>query len=371
MPGIRRDKATGVLYLNKSVNGKVYGESLQTTDLNVAKAKFFERLAKLASEPRPLVVAAVKPEKHSLAELIETYLGRLRNGEGNLDPKTVAVREAVAVSLVNSWAAVPVFKNRGISNLANLQPKTVTYDDLLAWRKAFLSANSPAYFNKARQVLCGAFDLAVEFGQVRENVVKRLGAAAIAHAQYALPTAEQWAEMLAKIDTSNATGRHCRDVLEGLSLTGLRISEARALRVDMVDLEAREIRLPAEIVKGRTGAKRGRTIDLIPEAHALLTRLVAEAGADRLVFKALGRKTLRRICAATGWDERFTLHSCRHFFATRMLEAGVPVQTVAAWLGHVDGGKLLLVTYAHLCRQHGKAAAAKVTIFQAEKKDAV
>jgi hypothetical protein len=42
------------------------------------------------------------------------------------------------------------------------------------------------------------------------------------------------------------------------------------------------------------------------------------------------------------------------------LMAGCDVQTVAAWLGHRDGGALLCRTYAHLLNQHKQAMAQRV-----------
>jgi len=42
------------------------------------------------------------------------------------------------------------------------------------------------------------------------------------------------------------------------------------------------------------------------------------------------------------------------------MELGAPVPTVARWLGHQDGGALLLKTYSHLLDHHWQEAAAKV-----------
>jgi integrase len=56
-----------------------------------------------------------------------------------------------------------------------------------------------------------------------------------------------------------------------------------------------------------------------------------------------------------------THHDLRDAFATLSIEAGVDVPTVAAWLGHADGGALLMKTYAHHRRAHSLAQAAKVT----------
>jgi integrase len=51
----------------------------------------------------------------------------------------------------------------------------------------------------------------------------------------------------------------------------------------------------------------------------------------------------------------------RHLFATRAIESGVPVPTVARWLGHQDGGALLLKTYSHLLDHHSQESAQKVS----------
>jgi len=51
------------------------------------------------------------------------------------------------------------------------------------------------------------------------------------------------------------------------------------------------------------------------------------------------------------------LHSLRHFAATRMLAAGVPVRTVAGRLGHADAATTLNV-YGHWIEASDQAAAA-------------
>ena len=58
--------------------------------------------------------------------------------------------------------------------------------------------------------------------------------------------------------------------------------------------------------------------------------------------------------------ERLTHHDLRDAFATLAIEAGVDIPTVAAWLGHADGGALLMKVYTHHRRAHSVAQAAKV-----------
>ena len=57
---------------------------------------------------------------------------------------------------------------------------------------------------------------------------------------------------------------------------------------------------------------------------------------------------------------RVTHHDFRHLFATVCIESGVDIPTVAAWLGHNDGGALAMKTYGHLRADHSQLAAQKV-----------
>lgn len=45
----------------------------------------------------------------------------------------------------------------------------------------------------------------------------------------------------------------------------------------------------------------------------------------------------RRARRVAGSSTTVRLHDLRHWHATELLDAGVPVPTVAAWLGHIDG----------------------------------
>jgi integrase len=58
---------------------------------------------------------------------------------------------------------------------------------------------------------------------------------------------------------------------------------------------------------------------------------------------------------------RITHHDLRHLFATRCIQSRVDIPTVAKWLGHKDGGALLMRTYSHVIQDHSKAMAAKVS----------
>jgi site-specific recombinase XerD len=48
----------------------------------------------------------------------------------------------------------------------------------------------------------------------------------------------------------------------------------------------------------------------------------------------------------------FTHHCMRHYFVSNAIEAGVDFKTIAAWVGHKDGGLQVAKTHGHLHDAH-------------------
>ena len=80
---------------------------------------------------------------------------------------------------------------------------------------------------------------------------------------------------------------------------------------------------------------------------------------DKLLAIGKCYGALRSACKRLGF-EHFSHHSFRHLAGTKWLECGVNPRQAAAWLGHQDGGALLLRIYAHARRDHVQEEAAKV-----------
>ena len=83
------------------------------------------------------------------------------------------------------------------------------------------------------------------------------------------------------------------------------------------------------------------------------------AKGPRLFSIKTPRAALIAACARLGLP-RLTLYDMRHYFNTWAIENGVPIPTVAKWIGHKDGGALLMRTYTHLRDAHGLAEARKL-----------
>jgi integrase len=50
-------------------------------------------------------------------------------------------------------------------------------------------------------------------------------------------------------------------------------------------------------------------------------------------------------------------HDLRHYFCSMCVMAGLDFMTIAAWLGHKDGGILVGKVYGHLLDEHRQKAA--------------
>ncbi|MDR0294028.1 MAG: site-specific integrase [Oscillospiraceae bacterium] len=168
--------------------------------------------------------------------------------------------------------------------------------------------------------------------------------------------------------------------------TGLRLGELLGLRWSDVDFAAGTISVSRQLSRLRdytpgaetrtrlaleNGAKTGSSVRVIPMDRTLRDRLLAYKAAQNagtppespgdgpvppdMVFTgrdggffdpATFRYRYRRLLREAGAG-RHTVHALRHTFATRALEAGVPVKAVSQILGHA-GSQITMDTYSHV-----------------------
>jgi integrase len=135
--------------------------------------------------------------------------------------------------------------------------------------------------------------------------------------------------------------------------TGLR-------RGELTSLTWADINLPGKMLTVRAGyAKSGkaRHVPLNSEAVAVFKQWRKQEPEGRL-FKV--------ICTAKAWGalmtaakiENFRFHDCRHSFASKLVMAGVDLNTVRELLGH--GDIAMTMRYAHLAPEHKAAAVEKL-----------
>lgn len=140
-----------------------------------------------------------------------------------------------------------------------------------------------------------------------------------------------------------ACGPHLRAVVECGLETGMRRGEILGLRWRDVALDVGEIRLPA----GATKTKTARTIPISARLRAVLDMRRVDPAGEPLPPTAFvfGTEIGSRVASiTTAWraacgragiaDLHF--HDLRREAGSRWLDAGVPLHTVQAWLGHAN-----------------------------------
>ena len=154
------------------------------------------------------------------------------------------------------------------------------------------------------------------------------------------------------------------------ALSGLRIGEVLGLSWSAVDLKSNQLNVRSNLIdagKANGGRKIAspkskssrRTLPLPQElAHELrLWKLKCPPSVDGLVFATAEGKSLHRKAASAILDaaitaaevKRLTLHKLRHTFASLLLNRGVPITKVSAYLGHRDP-TITLKIYSHFIR---------------------
>ena len=143
--------------------------------------------------------------------------------------------------------------------------------------------------------------------------------------------------------------------------TGLRRGELFALTWENVDLPAARI----TIIGARAKSGRTRHMPINAVASNALAGWYSQAAETRgLVFPGKNGKQLDNVRAAwlgvlkIAHVEGFRWHDLRHTFASRLVMAGVDLNTVRELLGHAS--YQMTLRYAHLAPEHKAAAVAKL-----------
>ncbi len=197
-----------------------------------------------------------------------------------------------------------------------------------------------------------------------------------------LPEPEQFDNLVETIEHAGSRhSKNCADLVRFLAFSGCRISEASQVKWGDVDMERGEIKVHNAKRSKTTNHHPFRFVPIIPAMRELLAKLRCQNPHEPNESVCMVNECEKALTSACGIKdgvrlkrkvrgktielgigiERITHHDLRHLFATRCIEAGVDIPTVARWLGHVDGGALAMKVYGHLRRTHSQQAAQLVT----------
>jgi integrase len=375
-PNLVKNVASGKFYGRFTVRGKLKWFNLDTDVFTVAKLRLNDERGRI--ERGRQAVANVGAGSARLGELVSIYRGRVEDRTDITAGSKDGLLRAIA-SVLKTW---PRF--------ADLAPDRVTREAVMEWRNRVsregtgfvargtkgpsvkMSGKSAATINHCIDAIRQVLDIAVDQGQLGANPLERRGLKLKLNPRKpSLPEASKLKEIFAEIEKAGGgASRDAADFCRFLACTGCRLSEAQGAVWGDVDFARGVLH-----VRGTKTDAADREVPLIPAAKALLERLYADRQKTASVaidgvpyvdpkvkVLAVGEagKSLARACEKLGVG-LLTHHDLRDAFATSAIEAGVDIPTVAAWLGHADGGALLMKVYAHHRRAHSVSQAAKVT----------
>jgi len=165
-------------------------------------------------------------------------------------------------------------------------------------------------------------------------------------------------------------GHLLSDFVGFLAATGARRSEGLLVAWADVDMELKRV-----LIGGYRRSKNGDTrwVDMSPSLEGLLVEMAsrkdpeskwlfpsAMAGAAEDIPAKCLEHSFRTARVATGAKRVTGFHAMRHYFASKCVMAGIDYMTIAAWLGHKDGGILVGKVYGHLNNSHRQKMAAKL-----------
>ncbi len=307
-----------------------------------------------ARRERALPTCGHKP---TLAAYVETYFGKAEIAQkkpGTLENERQAldrwIRHLGDVRIDRiATPMIASFKDKRLR--AGLSPRTVNLDQV-ALRNVLKRAVDDGYLREADLI-------SLKLKKLKEPESPKRG----------LLTPAEFERLLAAVPIACAKNAvQFADYLRFLAYSGAR--EQEALKVRWVDVDFAEER----VLIGAGGVSKNREtreVEFNERLGALLRDMAARRAPDcSWLFPSPQRgsrdehaRTFReslRLARAAANLEWVGFHDLRHWFASFCVMAGLDFMTIAAWMGHKDGGILVGKVYGHLLQDHRRQAARRL-----------
>ena len=331
----RRESASGVRWrVRLHAMGRVIADQTFTTK---RAAEAWERQQK-----EPIQSGGFVQPRHARTAIVVVAEEFLLARSGQVAPHTLRTDKDNIASLPQK------FLNRPIGS--------VSHADVLALLTDLLGVRAHSTVSRVRTTLTTLWTWAVRERWTPTNPVRgvRMPSGAVqAHEGAPLTSAT----LTAIIEAQRERSPHGGLITEWLSLSGLRWSELRALRVaDLQDLPFPAVRVLRAQSDGYAeqapkSARGRRAVPLVSRAHEIAREWASgKSSTDYLATSATGVQLcgsyFRRAVAWTTTSPDHSIHDLRHYAASSWLRQGVPINQVAAWLG--DDPRTVLKVYAHV-----------------------
>jgi integrase len=346
---LRKAQPSGVYYLFARISGKLKKKSLDTTSFSVAKLRLADALKAEhgAAQRRNHDVSG----RLTFPQAAEICVDQLK--ATGRKPRSIQFYRERINALYSVWP-----------ELKTIQCSRITPRACTDWSIRYQQQVKRRTFNGTLLVLNQVLGVAVDNGILAANPASQLERLKVVRDKPPLPNQQDFQRLLTYLDRNpypqiQAAARFIRL----LASTGCRKSEAAKIEWRHVDFEGGQLTVQGDAVYGPKNWK-PRTIPLFPELKTFLQaefsrqkpKTVEKTVAE--VKEASG--TLAKACKELGL-RKLRHKDLRDLFATRCIEQGVDIPTIANWLGHSDGGALLMSTYAHLRQTHSLKMAQQVS----------
>ncbi len=330
----------GKIYLRAKVKGKVIRVSLGTSDLRIAKIKRDDRLSGMRTAALSKVAS---PAVRTLGDAVAVIAGRILN-QPQLEPPTVKYYKQM-IAILNETLPVTV------------HGRTWTAGEAAGWWKRVAGKYAWQRANNVLGVAKQVGKLLVESGLRVDDPTAKLKRMKRQEKQLVIPSRAEIEAIVGSIRGQRKTHSiEAANYVAFIAFAGCRHGQAKAFTWEHVHRDW--IEFPSG-VEGTKGAAT-RRLPISPPLRALLDSMRPENATGPIFKINTPRIALDNACERLQVPH-LRIHDLRHFFATYALECGVDVPTVAKWLGHKDGGILVMKTYSHLRDEHSLAQAKKLT----------
>lgn len=330
-------------------------------------------LSESAEHGAPLaVLEAAKPKPDTLGAFLSDHYAPWANANQKAGAATVAAIKAVFGSLYDR----PL-------------PSLSAFDFERIKAKRLKDGIRPATVNRDLSRIRGALSRAVDWGMLSEHplkTVKQAKGADEGRVRYLTPdedkrlrNALERREKARRANRASHLAWHAArgttglpqwpddaytDYLMPLVLLALNTGMRRG---ELLSLDWQNVNLPAKLVTvtaGNAKSRKGRHIPLNAEAFAVLNRWEKQGKGAGLVFPSPSGARMGNVNSS--WEALceqaklpgFRFHDLRHDFASKLVMAGVDLNTVRELLGHAD--IRMTLRYAHLAPHMLADAVAKL-----------
>jgi len=322
-----RNRSSGTYFALVKRKGKQLRKSLKTKDRKLA-----ERRLREFREKAELLNGSPAERKIPFSNLAKRWLA-IHNG--GLKASSANRNEGCVKELNKFFGELPV------SDITSRN-----CEDWMVKRGEGITAST---FNKDALVLRAVLEYAREDGLILDNPAKVVKLRKVVDKKIVIPTREEYEKLLEAI---GSRAQESMNLIQLLALSGMRLGEATRIVWREVDF----VKGRFTVSGGDVGTKNGETrvVPLFPRLRTFLEAMkeTCSSNTSEQIVPIDSTKTAMRLACADAALPHFTHHSLRHFFVSNAIEVGVDFKTIAAWIGHKDGGMLVAKTYGHLRSVH-------------------